>query len=519
MSGGDSSSDEGDDLFYQQAVFVDEFGGDTLAFEHETMADDPFEADRAAALAATSGGNDDNNRVDDDDDDSLPFETLEFEKPSKHGSKSHRSSHRHHKKSKSNKKNKKKESSKKSSTVRDETPPVDETPAEFATALPSVAAAVDNNDDEHDGVPTMYNLDDTKDDAKDDSESSSSSASASASAAAPSAAAVEENPLSLETVDNEPLMQFIRSELLQRIAEYHDEVLLVLGCRHRKLFIPTKQAETDAAIDSTEVFVSLDEKKLTPRKLRPNYVIVVTRHRLYLIKAKMKGLLRKQLTMLLVRDLHLFLLRKMYMSTHAYCADVAVLQFAGKLGTVCVRTQRLRLLLDTIRRSHRRITVGLPHALAPAIHLPQPLAGAIGDPVPALPARGFRECYYAHCDVRRVTPNEECAMLACEAADGRTFDLALLPGIDGAEEENDCDWAPLMAALKYNDFFRVLELRNVNLRDRVVRLAVAQADRAIEVASSAKKKSTNALNAVVDVLGDESLHHQAGARRHGRERL
>jgi Ran GTPase-activating protein (RanGAP) involved in mRNA processing and transport len=345
----------------------------------------------------------------------------------------------------------------------------------------------------------MYNLDDDKDDAKDDSESSSSSASVSASAAAPSAA-VEENPLSLETVDNEPLMQFIRSELLQRIAEYHDEVLLVLGCRHRKLFIPTKQAETDAAIDSTEVFVSLDEKKLTPRKLRPNYVIIVTRHRLYMIKAKMKGLLRKQLTMLLVRDLHLFLLRKMYMSTHAYCADVAVLQFAGKLGTVCVRTQRLRLLLDTIRRSHRRITVGLPHALAPAIHLPQPLAGAIGDPVPALPARGFRECYYAHCDVRRVTPNEECAMLACEAADGRTFDLALLPGIDGAEEENDCDWAPLMAALKYNDFFRVLELRNVNLRDRVVRLAVAQADRAIEVASSAKKKSTNALNAVVDVL-------------------
>jgi hypothetical protein len=35
--GGDSSSEEGDDLFYQQAVFVDEFGGDTLAFEHETV--------------------------------------------------------------------------------------------------------------------------------------------------------------------------------------------------------------------------------------------------------------------------------------------------------------------------------------------------------------------------------------------------------------------------------------------------------------------------------------------------
>jgi hypothetical protein len=52
---GDSSSEEGDDLFYQQAVFVDEFGGDTLAFEHETVAaDDPFEADRAAALAATT---------------------------------------------------------------------------------------------------------------------------------------------------------------------------------------------------------------------------------------------------------------------------------------------------------------------------------------------------------------------------------------------------------------------------------------------------------------------------------
>jgi hypothetical protein len=487
---GDSSSEEGDDLFYQQAVFVDEFGGDTLAFEHETAAaDDPFEADRAAALAATAADVDDN--ASDNASDDLPLETIEFSKPS--NKKSHRNSRRHHKKHhKSNKK--KKDNKEKEQAVEEveESKTTATVPEEFATALPAATAAdaaVATDD------ISMYNLGDDDGDAEAEASSSSSSSANNAELSRP-----EENPLSLETVDSKPLLQFIRSDLLPRLADYHDEVLLVLGCRHRKSFIPTKQADSDAAVDSTEVFVSLDEKKLTPRKLRTNYVIVVTRHRLFLIKAKMKGLLRKQLVMMLARDLHLFLLRKMYMSTHAYCHDVVVLQFAGKLGTVCVKTQRLRLLLDTIRRSHRRITVGLPHALAPAIHLPQPLAGVIGDPVPALPARGFRECYYAHCDVRRVLPSEECALLACEAADGRTFDLALLPGIDGAEEENDCDWAPLMAALKYNDFFRVLELRNVNLRDRVVRLAVAQADRAVEVASSAKKKTTNALNAVVDVL-------------------
>lgn len=483
-------------MFYQQASFVDEsaFMGDSLAFEQDeygtrTAFEDPFEADRKAALAATSDE---------------PFETLELGKPS-HKSKKSSSS-----KKKSSRKSSKKSSSSSSKKKAADADAAPEKPAVFETALPAAAAAaaaVAAPTDEA-AVPAMYNLDD--DDDADDADANAADAAVDAAESSSSsvvdggadeAGVVEEaRPFSLDTVDNEPLLEFIRAQVLPRCTEYRDEVLLVLGCRHRKAIIPTKQAAASDAADSTEVFVSLDEKKLTPRTLKGNCVVLVTRHRLYIVKAKMKGMMRKTLVMTLVRDLHWFLLRKIRMSVRAYCADVAVLQFAGKLGSVCLKAPRIALLLDTIRRAHRRITVGLPRALAPAIDLPQALATTIADPVPALPARGFRECYYAHCDVRRVPPNEECALLACEAADGRTFDLALLPGIDGAEEENDCDWAPLMAALKYNDFFRVLELRNVNLRDRVVKLAVAQQDRAIEVASTSKKKVTNALNAVVDVL-------------------
>jgi Ran GTPase-activating protein (RanGAP) involved in mRNA processing and transport len=511
----DSSSDEGDDLFFQQAQFVDDSVGDSLAFENDEYGtrtyEDLFEADRKAALAATSALDD----VAGEDFD-VGDATTEFVKP--HKSKSSSSKSKKKKSSSSSSKKKKGSSSKSKKTTEnravpndkvDAVPAVTEDPVVVSTpAAPAADAEV---------IPAIYGLDDDDDDddntaaavgaaaaavaAADDDEGDSSSSSSSTSlSTAATVAAEEPRPLSLDTVDNDALLEFIRAQVLPRCKEYRDEVLLVLGCRHRKSIVPTKQGAAANAVDSTEVFVALDEKKLTPRKLKANYVVIVTRHRLYMIKAKMAGLLRKTLTMKLVRDLHWFLLRRVRMSVHAYCADVVVLQFAGKLGAVCLRTPRMQLLLDTVRRAHRRITVGLPRALAPVIDLPQALVSDVSDPVPALPARGFRECYLAHCDVRRVTPNDECALLACEAVDGRTFDLALLPGIDGAEEENDCDWAPLMAALKYNDYFRVLELRNVNLRDRVVKLAVSHEDRAMEVASTSKKKVTNALNAVVDVL-------------------
>jgi hypothetical protein len=151
---------------------------------------------------------------------------------------------------------------------------------------------------------------------------------------------------------------------------------------------------------------------------------------------------------------------------------------------VCVKTPRARLLLSVLRSAHRRISLGLPRALSIKVDVPPALGAAPLDPHPMPAARNFREAYMAHCDCRRAVPNIEFALHAieCGTAPGASdssegervresgaLDLSTLPSI----EENDsarCDLAALCAALKYNDFFRSLELRNVNLRNRQVKL-------------------------------------------------
>ena len=85
---------------------------------------------------------------------------------------------------------------------------------------------------------------------------------------------------------------------------------------------------------------------------------------------------------------------------------------------------------------------GLPKELSPSFDLPVSVAAVSADNESCLgqqsdvAVRGFAESYFAHCDIRRVVPNDEIALLAAEFTD-RALDLSILPGIEGDEDTSN----------------------------------------------------------------------------------